>query len=726
MRHKSLLLTSIILVSTLICTSSLYPFAQAQPLDPLDSPLPPPPAPPNVPLNKAQEYLLQKYAIPAQRLVLAGEHDRTYPRLGRTYRAFSFLDTRQRHIYKLMVDISTGMVVEDIESVESEEQDAALAYYGKLEPTLHQRLSTARADDKLTVAIWVAGTPRRSRGQLLAELAAQFPSIAPLLRSGRSYFDLEDRQLAERVHIAYMQMAGADRDELTEPLVAYLRTLGYSVTVFPGMPSFTARLPVQIIRALERRPDVGLIFDIEGILQPLLDTAVTTDRVPAVWQQGFHGDGVSLAIVEPTSIDFSSDSEECSIWSHNCFQHVGESRNFVEPGPFEDHATFVASAAASNHPDYKGVAPGATVHSVRVVSLTASALVSALITALDPVPTGVWARIVNVSAGERTGQNRTWLDRAFDYWALYYHRLVVVAAGNSGHCFGAADPHYLCSPAKAWNVITVGASNDRNTATWDDDSMWSGSSYVNPSGDFEKPEVVAPGEDIRGIGLDGHFVVGSGTSVAAPQVAGLAVLLNSANFQFSSKIPAAKAVVMATAINNVDGPKNIPWDQDLTDGAGSIDAELAVETAQNWLIVGRCYSSCWWEYSYDATDWVPGTYEYFHAAAQGGDRIRAVISWWADVKCPNESQCFADNPPSDFDLLILGPDGHMVADGYSASWNNNYELVDFIAPSTGNYTIGIYRKSTHEESNSIGVAWVVAEKGHQIFLPNSQGITSLR
>jgi hypothetical protein len=47
--------------------------------------------------------------------------------------------------------------------------------------------------------------------------------------------------------------------------------------------------------------------------------------------------------------------------------------------------------------------------------------------------------------------------------------------------------------------------------------------------------------------------------------------------------------------------------------------------------------------------------------------------------------------------------------GYTASWDNNYELADFITPETGQYQIRVYRQPDgdyNEISNSLGIAWV--------------------
>lgn len=113
------------------------------------------------------------------------------------------------------------------------------------------------------------------------------------------------------------------------------------------------------------------------------------------------------------------------------------------------------------------------------------------------------------------------------------------------------------------------------------------SAWVNPDSpnhDREKPEVVAPGVGIVGIGLDGQLVTSldrnSGTSFAAPQVAGLAALLIHRNLSLNIWPEASRAIIMASATHNIDGPTGIPSGQDLRDGAGGINAALADTVAQ--------------------------------------------------------------------------------------------------------------------------------------------------
>ncbi len=693
--------------------TAVTPFPTLRPSTPV-----PTPAPSEAALA-AQAHLAQRAGIPAAALVVVTDHSAHYPNLDRSFQVVTLLDTRPAgRFYNLLVDLDSGQVIEDTESIWAAEEQAKAAKYGKLQPALYERLQGMRDDETVTVTIWAAAGP----GQRLAELetvaqtalAAKYPEARAALERRSKVMDVGDPALAKRIEVEYVAWINAGMSRRVQPLVKALEAQGATVRTSDGLPAVTVSLTKRAILLLAQRDDVGTIYLAEGgefILA--LNSAVPTNLAPVVWARGYDGTGASIAILETGNVDFTSNTANCPAGSNNCFRHPGATRTALYREYW--HTTLVASAAASDHSTYRGMAPGATIMSAGMTGVTRQDGIDALLWAINQ-----GADVINVSGGWYVPTiQMDVVDRAFDHYARSRYKMVVVAAGNQS----SSPSYYVISPARGWNVLSVGAYDDHNNATWAGDSMAGFSCWVNPdspSHDHEKPEVAAPGVSITGIGMDGNLVtdpnLNSGTSFAAPQVAGLSALLIHRNSALRVWPEASRAIIMASATHNVDGPTGIPAGQDLRDGAGGINATLADTVAQNWNLsaVNPCAGSCWWGILINNTDFPVGTYLYRYFTANRGDFVRIAISWWSHADCPSVSNCNYDRLDTDLDLGVHDPDGQQVSGAWSASWDNNYELIEFVAPKTGTYRIAVYKARANEPSNYLGIAVV---RLRRIYLP---------
>jgi hypothetical protein len=174
-------------------------------------------------------------------------------------------------------------------------------------------------------------------------------------------------------------------------------------------------------------------------------------------------------------------------------------------GTEDGHGTAVAALAAGAASDAPGVAPAASILSIRVTGADGTSdiftLSQAIVAAVD-----AGARIVNVSLGgyATTGM----LNQAIAY-ANAQGAVIVASAGND-------QAAQLTWPAADPRVISVGAVDAAGQQV-----------YFSNSG--PQLQMTAPGYGIQTAWLDGQRVVFDGTSASAPIVAGAIAVMMSQN-----------------------------------------------------------------------------------------------------------------------------------------------------------------------------------------------------
>ena len=270
-------------------------------------------------------------------------------------------------------------------------------------------------------------------------------------------------------------------------------------------------------------------------------------RAPQAWASSSGSCATPVAIVDTGLRSGLADLEG------RVLHHLGYDFAEGDPDPRDGHGhgTHVAgtvAAAFNNSTSIAGVAPGACVFGVKVLSDegegTSEAVAAGIVHAAD-----VGARIINLSLGCDCDVQQV-IEEALAY-AAARDVVIVAAAGNDGK----SKLHY---PASSPKTIAV-AALDRNFA------LASFSSH-GPGIDL-----AAPGVDVVSLFRDGESCMGSGTSMATPHVAGAAALLRSRNPALNrEQIPA----LLRSKARDLGAPG-----YDTKFGAGLVDALAAVSAA---------------------------------------------------------------------------------------------------------------------------------------------------
>ncbi|MCP9211534.1 S8 family serine peptidase, partial [Streptomyces cucumeris] len=204
----------------------------------------------------------------------------------------------------------------------------------------------------------------------------------------------------------------------------------------------------------------------------------------------------------------------------------------------DGHGSNVAGVIGGldNKTGYTGVAPGARLWSLKILNDEGSGSSSELVAGLDWVTAHAdKIEVANISAGYDDSSNavKDAVDRAVAKGIV-----VVVSAGNERKDVKDAKYH---TPADVPDAITVSALSDgdgkpggKGSFGWcnkknrnKDDSLWI--DHVNGGGSDFGPgvDIAAPGDCIQSTFKNGEYSNYSGTSQAAPHVAGAAAWLAS-------------------------------------------------------------------------------------------------------------------------------------------------------------------------------------------------------
>ncbi|MGC8742230.1 MAG: hypothetical protein ACP5ON_11345 [Bacteroidota bacterium] len=215
---------------------------------PTPQPVVPTPSPkPSQPAQEALLHLAKREGIPVEALQVVDDHPTEYPNLGRQFQVVTIVDTRpQGQIYKLLVDLKSGRIEEDISGLLAAEARAYQERYGKLQPVLFERLQAIGDDEALPVAVWVTSPTGQSLTDLqkmaFDDLAAKYPEVREAREHLGKPMDVPDPERRRKIEDEYLVFLAVKAEARVLPLVRELENKGFSVTTIAGTPSFTAVL----------------------------------------------------------------------------------------------------------------------------------------------------------------------------------------------------------------------------------------------------------------------------------------------------------------------------------------------------------------------------------------------------------------------------------------------------------------------------------------------------
>lgn len=308
-------------------------------------------------------------------------------------------------------------------------------------------------------------------------------------------------------------------------------------------------------------------------------------NAPLVWEQGFKGQDVIVAVMD-TGVNYNHQDLQGNMWVHPDFPFHGY--NFIEnntnPMDFQGHGTHVAGTVAGQGTsgNSTGMAPEATIMAIKILNNSGSGSESGVWSGVQfAVENG--ANVLSLSLGWKHAWSP---DRAS--WRTVFSNasaagvISAVASGNEGTSSSDLPPSEVRTPGDVpapWlhpdqtttggtsGVVSVGSSTNadglssfssKGPVTWQSVSGFNDYPY-NPGMGLIRPDIVAPGSDILSLTHNNNsgYTAKSGTSMATPAVAGVMALMLSKNPHLTpediSRILEESAISMSPTKSNYTG-----------------------------------------------------------------------------------------------------------------------------------------------------------------------------
>ena len=329
--------------------------------------------------------------------------------------------------------------------------------------------------------------------------------------------------------------------------------------------------------------------------------------------------------------------------------------------------------------------------------------------------TNSWGSARESDQGKYTSESEDVDDRA-NYYDRYYNGrnglTILFAAGNDG-----PDSGTVGAPSTAKNSITVG--NHQNRYSGAPDSIMSGSSRGPTDDGRIKPDILAPGGYVRSCRAqeatdtggstwsNAYYLEYTGTSMAAPNAAGAAVMVREYLEEIAQRPSPQGALVKALLILGAQdiGSRNIPNDDE---GWGRVDLRntLAPTSGQGIWVDDRSVLSG-----------TGNSKSYTFNISQTNSGFKTVLAWSDERGSPFSNTQLVNN----LDIEVTTPSGEVYlgndfangrsTTGGSADTINNVEVVLVDNAELGVWTVKV-KDAYHGGSKAQPFA--IAVMGHGV------------
>jgi subtilisin family serine protease len=442
----------------------------------------------------------------------------------------------------------------------------------KVDPAL-----VAEIDDKGDTELWLlfAGSPDYS-----AALAADAKEEkgAAAVAAAKAFAETSQEDV-----LAALDEAGVD----------YESFWGASTVKVEGDAGTLADLAAfDEVEAVVAAPEYGMIEPVnpdgkpesefqtwDAVQEAAVEWGVEDVGAPEVWEQGFTGEGIVVASIDsgvqydhPALVEQYRGNNGDGTFTHDYnFYDIQDVCEGDAPCDADGHGTHTMGTMVGS--EGIGVAPGAEWIAVNGCCPSIETLIEA----------GQWIAAPTDAEGRNPDPlkaphvvNNSWGTTLPGYDPIYaevvdlWHAsgiIPVFAAGNNGPACLT-----MSTPGVYENVIAVGAYDE-------DHAIADFSSRGHGLDGTLKPDLSAPGVEVRSALPGDEYGTGDGTSMAAPHVVGSIALLMSASPTLEGDYEAVYETLTGTAVDTADSQCTGDKEANNVYGHGRIDVEDAVDEA---------------------------------------------------------------------------------------------------------------------------------------------------